>query len=112
MGTAIYTENGWAEHKKLVEAELARGAVERKEIIEKITTLSTDVAVACENRQALREDTNQNTSDIKELRRDLTTVITLVGQLATELKIKAGFWGALGASIPSAIAVIFILVSK
>jgi hypothetical protein len=34
----------------------------------------------------------------------------LVGKLSTELKIKAGIWGAIGAGIPTAVGVIWMMV--
>jgi hypothetical protein len=102
--------NGWNEYKKLVEDGLSRGVQERKAMLEMLTQMKSDVAVACENRLSLREDVKEINVEVRKHSVEIAALLVQVTQLSTELKIKAGLWGALGAAIPSAIAVIFILV--
>jgi len=102
-------QNGWDKHKRHVEAELQRGAVERKEIMGYLREISNQLAANSVTFDSMAKDVAENRQDIKANTKAISTAFKDISNLSVELKIKAGFWGALGAAIPSAIAVIYIL---
>jgi len=104
--------NGWSEHQKHIEFELKRGSEDRKEILDRLLIISNQQAATAVSVTDLRASILRNMNGIK----DLTIIQNLQGKelssLSTEIKIKAGLWGALGATIPSTVAIILMLLTK
>jgi len=104
--------NGWSEHQKHIEFELKRGSEERKEILDRLLTISNQQSATTVSMSDLRTNIFRNMDGIK----DLTIVQNLQGKqiasMSMELRIKAGLWGALGATIPSTVAIILMLLDR
>ena len=76
--------NGFEKYQKLILFELERLADENKEMDAKIASLESRVSI-------LRER---------------------IAGIGKELRFKSGVWGAVGAAIPTAIAIIWLLVDR
>ena len=104
--------NDWLQHQKHIEFELARGSAERKEILDRLLTISNQQSATTVSMSDLRTNIFRNMDGIK----DLTVIQNLQGKqiasMSMELKIKAGLWGALGATIPSTVAIILMLLDR
>lgn len=85
--------NGWQEHKLYVREELKRLADGQKEILDCQAAIKTEVALKAE---------------AKDLEQHKSHVAT---QFAS-LKAKVGLWGAVGASIPSAAGILYVIFNK
>lgn len=110
-------DNGWAEWRIHVREELKRGSDERKQMMDLINTIyvsmESEKHISKLNVTNNQLDIKQNSVSLNNLHTTLDTYDKRLIGLETAFKIKASLWGAIGASIPTAIGglIIYLVTS-